>query len=67
MITEHLEQTAAVYVVTAIKDSHVTWRRGRVLRDVTMDTKGSIATKVRYLLASILLLFHKDLNNIWLT
>lgn len=49
-MTEHLEQIAAVPVVTAIKARHVTRRRGRVLRNVTQDTRGSTATKVRYLL-----------------
>lgn len=57
-MTEHLEQIAAVFVVTAIKDSHVTLKRGRVLRNVTLDTKGSIVTKVRYMLTSIRVLFH---------
>lgn len=45
-MTELLEQIAEVRVVTAVKDSHVTRRRGRVLRNVTLDTRGSIATKV---------------------
>lgn len=48
MITEHLEQIAAITVVIVIKDSHVTWRRGRAQMDVTQDTKGSTATSVNY-------------------
>lgn len=37
-----------VPVVAAIKDSHVTRRRGRVLKGVVPDTRGSIATNVKY-------------------
>lgn len=47
---EHLEQIVAVTVVTVIKARHVTRRRGRVVRDVTQDTMGCTAIKVRYLL-----------------
>lgn len=47
-MTEHLEQLAAITVVIVIKDSHVTWRRGRAQMDVTQDTKGSTATNVNY-------------------
>lgn len=64
-MTEHLEQVAAVPVVTVIKARHVTRRRGRVLRNVTQDTRGSTATKVRYLLIYIRVLFHIDLNELF--
>lgn len=38
----------AITVVIVIKDSHVTWRRGRAQMDVTQDTKGSTATSYMY-------------------
>lgn len=62
MGTEHLEQTAVVLVVNAIKASHVTRRRGRVVRDVTQDTRGPTAINVKYLLASIQLLLLIGIN-----
>lgn len=62
MTTEHMGQIAVKYVVTVIKDIHVTRRRGRVLRDVNLDMMGCTATKVRYLLTSIPVLFHIELN-----
>lgn len=65
-MTERLEQIVTITVVTVIKDSHVTWRRGRVLRGVTQDTMGFTATKVRYLLILIRVLFNVDLNAILL-
>lgn len=40
-------QIAVVTVVTVIKDSYVTRRRGRVSRDVGLDMMGYTATKVR--------------------
>lgn len=64
-MTEHLERIAVVPVVTAIKDSHVTRRRGRVLRNVTLDTRDSTVTKVKLLLTSIRVLFHIDFNRIF--
>lgn len=63
---EHLEQIAMVPVVTAIKDSHVTRRRGRVLKGVVLDTRGSIATNVKYPLILIRVLFHIYSNYIFL-
>lgn len=51
-----------VLVVNAIKASHVTRRRGRVVRDVTQDTRGPTATNVKYLLASIQLLLLIGIN-----
>lgn len=51
-----------VLVVNAIKASHVTRRRGRVVRDVTQDTRGPTAINVKYLLASIQLLFLIGIN-----
>lgn len=48
VMTEHLEQIAVKYVVTVIKGSHVTRRRGYVPQCVTQDTMGSTATNVRY-------------------
>lgn len=62
MGTEHLEQTAVVLVVNAIKASHVTRRRGRVVRDVTQDTRGPTAMNVKYLLASIQCLLLMGIN-----
>lgn len=41
--TERMGQIAVVTVVTVIKDSHVTRRRGRVLRDVGLDMIGCTA------------------------
>lgn len=41
-----MEQIAVVTVVTAIKGSHVTKRRGRVYMDVDLDMMGWTATKV---------------------
>lgn len=57
MITDNLEQIAVILVVTVIKESHVTRRRGLVLKGVTLDTREFIATKVRYMLASLWVLF----------
>lgn len=51
-----------VLVVNAIKVSHVTRRRGRVVRDVTQDTRGPTAINVKYLLASIQLLLLIGIN-----
>lgn len=51
-----------VLVVNAIKASHVTRRRGRVVRDVTQDTRGPTAINVKYLLASIQLLLLIGIN-----
>lgn len=51
-----------VLVVNAIKASHVTRRRGRVVRDVTQDTRGPTAINVKYLLASIQLLILIGIN-----
>lgn len=65
-MAERLEQIVAVTVVTVFKDSHVRWRRGCVLRGVTQDTMGCTATKVRYLLILIRVLFNIDLNEILL-
>lgn len=62
---EHFEQIAVVHVVTAIKDSHATRRWGRVLKDVILDMRESIATKVTYLLTSIRVLFHIYFNEIF--
>lgn len=41
-----MEQIAVVTVVTAIKGSHVTKRRGRVYMGVDLDMMGWTATKV---------------------
>lgn len=46
-MTERLGQIVELYVVTVIKASHVTKRREPVHVDVNLDTKASIATKVR--------------------
>lgn len=62
MTTELMGQIAAVSVVTVIKDSHVTRRRGCVQRDVTPDTRGSTVTNVRYILTSFRILFHIEFN-----
>lgn len=51
-----------VLVVNAIKASHVTRRRGHVVRDVTQDTRGPTAINVKYLLASIQLLLLIGIN-----
>lgn len=51
-----------VLVVNAIKASHVTRRRGRVVRDVTQDTRGPTAMNVKYILASIQLLLLMGIN-----
>lgn len=51
-----------VLVVNAIKASHVTRRRGRVVRDVIQDTRGPTAINVKYLLASIQLLLLIGIN-----
>lgn len=48
VMTEHLEQIAAKYVVIVTRGRHVTRRRGSVPQCVTQDTMGSTATNVRY-------------------
>lgn len=58
VITEHLEQIAVMYVVTVIKGSHVTRRRGYVPQFVTQDTKDSTATNVRYPIGSFFCCSH---------
>lgn len=52
VMTEHLKQIAVMYVVTVIKGSHVTRRRGYVPQCVTQDTRESTATNVRYPISS---------------
>lgn len=65
MITEHLEQIAAITVVIVIKDSLVTLRRGRAQMDVTQDTKESTATSVNYQLYVFQLgLYCRNVNGI---
>lgn len=45
VMTEHLEQIAAVHVATVLKDSDVTRKLGLVPMDVTPFTRGSTAPK----------------------